>query len=127
MDIRADAYVTQAVLPVATSARREGNLRIDGNLDDWSGDDLIHDGQLTKMMDRPSIQHWRIEPSSADVAAFTPGWSDDDFYVAFRVGGVSPRQAFTRISWTTNFAGRGVKICARYWCSRFTMTIRSGR
>ncbi|HEX4054912.1 MAG TPA: hypothetical protein VHX86_11660 [Tepidisphaeraceae bacterium] len=87
-----NAYVTQAALPVATSARREGNLRIDGNLDDWSGDDLIHDGQLTKMMDRPSIQHWRIEPSSQTSQIYT-GWSDDDFYVAFRVNGVSPRQA----------------------------------
>lgn len=86
-----NAYATQAALPVAASVRREGNLRIDGKLDDWSGDDLIHDGQLTKMVDRPSIQHWRIEPSSASSQIYT-GWSDDDFYVAFRVNGVSPRQ-----------------------------------
>jgi hypothetical protein len=90
-----NAYVTQAVLPVAASVRREGDLHIDGRLNDWSDDDLIHDGHLTKMLDRPSIQHWRIEPASAASRIYT-GWSDDDFYVAFRVNGVSPRQEFHR-------------------------------
>jgi hypothetical protein len=90
-----DAYSAQAMLPVATSVRREGGLRIDGKLDDWSAEDLIHDGRLTKMVDRPSIQHWRLEPSSADSRIYT-GWSDDDFYVAFRVGGISDRQFLHR-------------------------------
>ena len=90
-----DAYPAQAMLPVATSVRREGNLRIDGKLDDWAAEDLIHDGRLTKMVDRPSIQHWRLEPSSTDSRIYT-GWSDDDFYVAFRVGGISDRQHLHR-------------------------------
>jgi hypothetical protein len=47
------------------------------------------------MVDRPSIQHWRLEPSSADSRIYT-GWSDDDFYVAFRVGGISDRQMLHR-------------------------------
>ena len=88
-------YPAQAMLPVAASVRREGNLRIDGKLDDWSEEDLIHDGRLTKMVDRPSIQHWRIEPSSTDSKIYT-GWSDDDFYVAFHVGGISKQQDFHR-------------------------------
>ena len=70
------------------ACRREGDLHIDGKLDDWAAEDLIHDGRLTKMVDRPSIQHWRLEPSSAESRIYT-GWSDDDFYVAFRVGGIS--------------------------------------
>jgi hypothetical protein len=89
------AYISRATLPVATSVRREGNLRIDGQLDDWSSDDLIHDGPLTKMMDRPSVQHWRIEPASSPSQIYT-GWSDDDFYVAFHVQGISPRQPYHR-------------------------------
>jgi Domain of unknown function (DUF4091) len=88
-------FVTQATLPVATSIRREGNIQIDGKLNDWSGDDLIHDGPLTKMVDRPSIQHWRVEPSSAPSQVYT-GWSDDDLYVSFCVNGVSSHQDLHR-------------------------------
>jgi hypothetical protein len=108
-----DAYSAQAMLPVATSVRREGNLRIDGKLDDWAAEDLIHDGRLTKMVDRPSIQHWRLEPSSTDSRIYT-GWSDDDFYVAFRVGGISDRQLLHRNFVITNSAGLGARICARF-------------
>jgi len=90
-----NAYPTQAMLPVATSVRREGGLKIDGILDDWSGDDLIHDGHLTKMIDRPSIQHWRIEPSSLVSQIYT-GWGEDNFYVAFHVTGTSPGQDLHR-------------------------------
>jgi hypothetical protein len=88
-------FVTQAALPVATSIRREGNIQIDGKLNDWSGDDLIHDGPLTKMVDRPSIQHWRVEPSSAPSQVYT-GWNDDDLYVSFCVNGVSSHQDLHR-------------------------------
>jgi hypothetical protein len=89
------AFNSQAALPVATSTRREGHTEIDGKLNDWSGDDLIHDGNLTKMVDRPSIQHWRIEPSSATSQIYT-GWSDDNFYVAFHVNGISAHEGLHR-------------------------------
>jgi hypothetical protein len=90
-----NTYPAQVMLPVATSVRREGNLSIDGKLDDWAEEDLIHDGRLTKMVDQPSIQHWRIEPSSETSRIYT-GWSDDNFYVAFRVNGIAARQNFQR-------------------------------
>jgi len=89
------AYTAQAMLPVAVSVRREGELRIEGKLDDWPADDLIQDGQLTKMVDRPSIQHWRIEPASTASQIYT-GWSDDNFYVAFRVNGAAPGRELHR-------------------------------
>ncbi|MGD0464817.1 MAG: hypothetical protein ABSB74_20220 [Tepidisphaeraceae bacterium] len=88
-------YATEAALPVAASMRREGNIHIDGKLNEWSGDDLIHDGSLTKMVDRPSIQHWRIEPSSSPSQVYT-AWSEDDFYAAFCVNGVSSHQELHR-------------------------------
>ena len=47
------------------------------------------------MVDRPSIQHWRIEPSSIPSRIYT-GWSDDNFYVAFSVGGTAERQELHR-------------------------------
>ena len=31
-----NAYPAEAMLPVAASVRREGDLRIDGKLDDWA-------------------------------------------------------------------------------------------
>lgn len=90
-----DAFTARVMLPVAPSVRREGDLRIDGKLDDWSEDDEIHNGPLIKMVDRPSIQHWRIEPASTPSQIYS-GWSEDNFYVAFRVNGVSPEQELHR-------------------------------
>jgi hypothetical protein len=89
------AYPAQAMLPVATSVRREGDLRIDGKLNDWADEDLIQDGPLAKMVDRPSIQHWRLDPSSQSSRIYT-GWGEDNFYVAFRVAGVSDRETLHR-------------------------------
>ena len=47
----------QLRLPVGTSDRREGKLKIDGQLDDdWFPADLVNDGPLVKMLSRPSLQ-----------------------------------------------------------------------
>ena len=81
-------YHTQAMLPAAFSERREGNLAIDGKVNDWAAEDIIHDGKLVRMLDRPSIQQWRIEPASVDSQVYT-GWADENFYVAFRLAGLS--------------------------------------
>jgi len=89
-------YRGQAVLPVAASDRREGHLVIDGKLDDWDQTDQLHAGRLTKMLDRPTVQRWRIEPASADSQIYS-GWGEQNFYVAFRVrgaGGQAPRRNF---------------------------------
>jgi hypothetical protein len=84
-------YRSQAMLPVAASDRREGHLAIDGKLDQWYSSDLIHDGQLTRMLDRPSVQAWRIEPASDASQVFTT-WADDNFYLGFRVSGITVPQ-----------------------------------
>ncbi len=81
-------YRMQAMLPAAISQRREGGLTMDGKLNDWTDEDLIHNGKLTKMLDRPSIQQWRIEPASTSSKVYS-GWSDDNFYVAFNLAGLS--------------------------------------
>jgi hypothetical protein len=89
------AYKAQMVLAVAASDRREGKLVIDGKLDDWTDDDLIQDGPLTKMLNRPSVQQWQIEPSSEPAQIYS-GWSDDNFYVAFRLRGAAPETGLHR-------------------------------
>jgi hypothetical protein len=90
-----ETYAAKAMLPVAPTVRREGDLRIDGKLGDWTDDDLIQDGPLVKMVDRPSIQRWTVDRASSPTRVFT-GWSDDDFYVAFRGNGVSDKEQMRR-------------------------------
>jgi hypothetical protein len=79
------------ILPVAATERREGRLHIDGTLADWSADDLIHDGPLLRFFDRPAIQAQRLEPGS-DASIYT-GWADENFYVAFKLSGLSDQQS----------------------------------
>jgi hypothetical protein len=84
-------YRMAAILPAAVSQRREGGLAIDGKVNDWAPEDLIHEGKLTRMLDRPTIQQWRVEPATQSSQIFT-GWSDENFYVAFRLSGWSKEE-----------------------------------
>jgi hypothetical protein len=84
-------YRMQAMLPAAVSERREGHLSIDGKVNDWSPEDLIQEGKLIKMLDRPSIQQWRMEPGANPAQIYT-GWADENFYVAFSLAGLSKEE-----------------------------------
>ena len=75
-------------LPVANTDRREGRLSIDGSLEDWSPDDLIQNGPMTKLLNRPALQAQQLGPASDPSSIYT-GWSQDNFYVAFKVTGLS--------------------------------------
>lgn len=76
----------QMVLPVAATERREGLLKLDGLLDDWSDADAIQDGPLVQMFARPTLQSHKLQFASLPAQIYT-GWADENFYVAFRVGG----------------------------------------
>jgi hypothetical protein len=76
------------ILPVAVSDRREGLLNLDGALNDWSPDDAICDGPMVKMFNRPALQAQELQGASTPTQIFT-GWADENFYVAFKVGGLS--------------------------------------
>jgi hypothetical protein len=78
------------VAPVAASQRLRVEPIIDGSLDDWSAADAIQlDRPLVRMLNRPALQ--RQEFQSADMpASIYSGWSDDSFFLAFRLGGVEP-------------------------------------
>jgi hypothetical protein len=80
----------QFVAPVAVSQRLRSEPSIDGSLDDWSAADAIQlDRPLVRMLNRPAIG--RQEFQSADLpASVYSGWSDDGFFLAFRLGGVNP-------------------------------------
>ena len=75
-------------LPVARTVRREGALSIDGALADWSADDAVHDGPLAVMESRPAVQSHAVFDAATPTSVYT-GWSDTDFYVAFKVEGVA--------------------------------------
>ena len=49
-------FRAKAMLPIATSDRRSSKLVIDGKLNDWNSADLLANGKLVKMLDRPSVQ-----------------------------------------------------------------------
>ena len=77
------------MLPVAISQRREQPIRIDGSLDEWFPTDAIwYQQPLVKMVDRPSLQVPELQLADQPTSLFS-GWSDDDFYLAFRLGGVT--------------------------------------
>jgi hypothetical protein len=79
----------QLVLPVSISDRREGRLDIaDGSLHDWSMDDAIQDGPLLKLLDRPALQAHELVQASTPTQIFT-GWADENFYIAFKLSGLS--------------------------------------
>ncbi|MGB7161434.1 MAG: hypothetical protein WBD40_25470 [Tepidisphaeraceae bacterium] len=76
------------VLPVGLSERRRPGLDINGKLDDWDDLDLLHDGPLTRMFNRPALQRADVQPAETSSRIYT-GWADENFYLAFRLGGIS--------------------------------------
>ena len=90
-----DEYRSQAILPVAVSDRREGRLVIDGNLDDWDPTYEIHNGKLTKMLDRRTVQGRQIEPAQTNSTIFS-SWGEDNFYLAFHVEGCAAGEPLHR-------------------------------
>jgi hypothetical protein len=76
------------ILPVAASDRREGMLDLNGSLDDWSPDDAIQDGPMIRMFNRPALQAQELQPATTPAQVYT-GWADQNFYLAFKVTGLS--------------------------------------
>jgi hypothetical protein len=78
----------QMMLPLAISERREGKLKIDGDLSDWSSEDAIQTSPLVKMFDRPALQSRQMQMAATPTDIYT-GWADENFYVAFKVSGIA--------------------------------------
>ena len=81
----------KVVLPVANSDRREGRgVTIDGMIDeDWQAEDLVQDGPLVKMMNRPGLQKHELQFAERPAKVYT-SWAGQFFYVAFELDGISP-------------------------------------
>jgi hypothetical protein len=99
-------------IPIAASDRHPPGLILDGSLEDWTGDDAIQDGPLVQLFNRPALQSQQIQPAATPSQIYT-GWADDNFYVAFKVQGLSQQD----VRLTRNFAtyqfrrGWGEDLC----------------
>jgi hypothetical protein len=77
------------VLPVAASDRLPpGVLKIDGHLDDWNEADAIQAGPMVKMFNRPALHKQELQYAQNNAQVFT-GWADENFYVSFKLDGMS--------------------------------------
>lgn len=76
------------VIPVAASARREGNLALDGSLGEWTVADAIQDGPLVEMVNRPALQRGQLQYADTPTGLYS-AWGEKDFYLAFKVAGVT--------------------------------------
>lgn len=79
------------VMPVAASDRREGALRIDGDLpeSEWHAADLLQDGPMVRMLSRPALQRQQLQFAEGKSRLYS-GWAERNFYVAFDLEGISP-------------------------------------
>ena len=82
--------IMKTVLPVRPSDRHVPGLQLDGRLDDWSEADAIQAGPMIRMFNRPALQKHQVQYAGNPAAIFT-GWHDDNFYVSFKLDGVSTR------------------------------------
>jgi hypothetical protein len=77
------------VLPVAISERRQLKLTLDGSLEEWDPADAIQlDQPLVRMLNRPALQRQSIESADTPASIFS-AWSDEAFYLSFRLGNVT--------------------------------------
>ncbi len=78
------------VVPSALSRRREGNLTINGSLEDWTDDDALNLAPLTKMLDRVTLQQHTLADAKTTASVYS-GWSEANAYFAFKVSGLSTK------------------------------------
>jgi hypothetical protein len=78
------------MLPVAATERLEGRRIVtDGRFDEWDDADLVHSGPLVQMLSRPQVQSQEIRSATTTSRVYT-AWAEDNFYVAFALGGITP-------------------------------------
>jgi hypothetical protein len=88
------------ILPLAISQRRVGRLVIDGSLDDWAAEDAIQSGPLVRMFNRPALQAGELQFAATPSNIYT-GWADENFYIAFKVGGIADADARATKNWVS--------------------------
>src|SRR5438046_174177 len=74
--------------PTALCDRHPPGRSVDGSLEDWSADDAIQSGPLVQYFNRPAVQSHELQLASTPASIYS-GWSDDHFYIAFKVAGLS--------------------------------------
>jgi hypothetical protein len=85
------AYRFAVRLPVAATDRREGPIKIDGDLTDWTESESIQNGPLVLMLNRPDLQKARLQPTPVTSKIYSC-WGRDNLYLAFALEGLSPER-----------------------------------
>ncbi len=85
------AYPFVVRLPVAAIDQRDGNIAINGRLDDWSESDAIQNGPLVQMMNRPDLQSAQLRPGEVNAKIYG-SWGRDDLFLAFSLEGLTANE-----------------------------------
>jgi hypothetical protein len=86
--VTAQTATSTWTLPIADSVRRVLPIDIDGSLADWYPADALQlDRPLVMMLSRPGL-HSAAPPLALTASSIYSAWSDDNFYLAFRLAGV---------------------------------------
>lgn len=80
-------FPLQVVAPAGRCERREGPPpRLDGSLDDWSSEDAIHQGNLIRMLDRPTVQNQYLSLATTSSAVYATQTATN-LYIGFKLDG----------------------------------------
>jgi hypothetical protein len=87
-------------------------LKIDGSLGDWSAADAIQVGPMVQMFDRPSLQKSELRFATTPAEIYS-GWADANFYLAFKLTGISESSLRTTRNFVDYQFGRawGEDLC----------------
>ena len=81
------SYPMSVVLPVSFSEQRQGAEPVlDGSLNDWMGEDILFQGRMVKLIDRPALQAQRLDLAATESAIYST-WTPQRLYLAFRLDG----------------------------------------
>jgi hypothetical protein len=86
-DFTQKSHVFPVVFPGAFSERRVGvDPVLDGSLEDWKAEDLYFEGQMVRLIDRPTLQTRTLEKASTGTKLYST-WTDRKLYLGFRLEG----------------------------------------
>jgi hypothetical protein len=86
------ATSAKVIVPCAVSDRLPPGLNLNGSLEDWSADDAIQEGPMVQMLNRIAVQNHQLLLAATPSSIYS-GWSDENFYVAFKLAGKSPQNS----------------------------------
>lgn len=80
-------HIFTVVIPGSFSEKRLGaDPKLDGSLEDWSTEDRFFEGQMVRLIDRPTLQTRTLTKATTNSKLYST-WTDRKLYLAFRLEG----------------------------------------